>query len=449
PEEPTWMYSTLTKYFNDDILFQMTNVAKDSEKTNVIATKVEDDWIIAVLEKHKTPYQLLQNLGLGKNTDELLIKVVRDDALIITWVKYMEAFNKRYPEEKTTMMETFTKAFGDDGVTKMLYKSDSLTKDLATQMKSTQLKMWLDSGKTTDDVFKLLRLDNAVIVYRFRDEILFETWVSYIDAFIKANPDKMDAIFSSLESRFMDKPFNRILNEAKRFPSMEITASKIQTDKIATYLADNKAPRDVFPILGLNREGSDILNSPLFRAWMKYFETFKMRNPNYQESWFNAIRPGLEDGGVRTIKKAMQNPSTVEIGKQLEREWLHFWLDNKIFPNEVFRSLDLIKAGELVLTGLKFKRWTAYLDAFNKRYPDKHATMIDGLSDNFNYRHLVRMFKTAKNDPNTKQLATKLQDALIDKWVAEDLKPDELKRILSGVDSAEEMIKRYVKKLAG
>ncbi|OWZ01176.1 Avirulence (Avh) protein [Phytophthora megakarya] len=103
-------------------------------------------------------------------------------------------------------------------------------------METEQLKMWLSSGKTVDDVFNLLRLDNVVIVYRFRDEILFETWVSYIDTFIKANPDKMDAIFSSLESRLMDKPFN---NEAKKFPSMEITASKIQTDKIATYLADN------------------------------------------------------------------------------------------------------------------------------------------------------------------------------------------------------------------
>ncbi|OWY92639.1 RxLR effector protein, partial [Phytophthora megakarya] len=44
PEEPTWMYSTLTRYFDDDDLFQMTNVAKNSEKTKAIATKVEDDW---------------------------------------------------------------------------------------------------------------------------------------------------------------------------------------------------------------------------------------------------------------------------------------------------------------------------------------------------------------------------------------------------------------------
>ncbi|OWY91186.1 hypothetical protein PHMEG_00040339, partial [Phytophthora megakarya] len=47
PEEPTWMYSTLTKYFKDDDLFKMTNGAKRSTKTKTIATKVEDDWIDA------------------------------------------------------------------------------------------------------------------------------------------------------------------------------------------------------------------------------------------------------------------------------------------------------------------------------------------------------------------------------------------------------------------
>ncbi|OWZ01177.1 RxLR effector protein [Phytophthora megakarya] len=74
--------------------------------------------------------------------------------------------------------------------------------------------------------------------------------------------------------------------------------------------------------------------------------------------------------------------------------------------------------------------------------------MIDGFVDNFKNRYLVPMFKTAQDNPNTEKLATKLQDALIDKWMAEGLKPDELKRMLSGVDSAE-MIERYVKKLAG
>ncbi|OWY98467.1 hypothetical protein PHMEG_00030765 [Phytophthora megakarya] len=387
----------------------MTNVAKDSKSTKSIATKVEDDWIDAVLEKHKKPYQLLQNLGLGKTTDNLLDKVMLDDSLVITWVNYMELFNKRYPKEKTTMLETFTKAFGDDGVTKMLYiaKSDSLTKDLAAQMKSTQLKMWLDSGKTTDDVFKLLKLDEVVIVSHFRDEILFETWVSYIDTFIKANPDKMDAIFSALQSQFTDMPFNKILNEAKRFPSMEATATKFQMDKIATYLDNKKSPRDVFYILGLKNEGADLLGSPLFNAWMKYVKAFNKRNPHNQESWF--------DGLLTRFRKQ--------------------FLD------------ELAKTGEKTLADPKFKRWTTYLDAFNERYPDKHTTMIDGLLGNLDDRDLVRMFKTAKEDPHTEKLATKLENELIDKWLAKNLKTDELKQMLSRVDSAE-IIEGYATKLA-
>ncbi|OWZ10859.1 RxLR effector protein, partial [Phytophthora megakarya] len=187
PEEPTLMYSTLTKYFDDDVLFKMTNVGKDSTQTKSVAIKVEDDWVQAILQKHKTPHQLLQNLGLGKTTDNLLDKVMYDNSLIRTWGKYLEVFNRRYPEEKTTMMETFTKAFGDDGVVKMLHtaRSKSWTRDLAGQMETTQLRMWLDSGKTTDDVFNLLKLDKEVNTYHFRDKQLLSTWVSYINVFIE------------------------------------------------------------------------------------------------------------------------------------------------------------------------------------------------------------------------------------------------------------------------
>ncbi|OWZ06647.1 hypothetical protein PHMEG_00021071 [Phytophthora megakarya] len=399
------MYSTLTKYFKEDVLFQMTNGAKGSTKTKTIANKVEDDWIDAVLEKHKTPVQLLQHLGLGKTTDNLLDRVVFDDALVSTWSRYMELFNKRSPEEKTTMLETFTIAFGDDSVTKMLQaaKRKSWARPLAAKMETEQLKMWLDSEKSVDEVFNLLRLQKS-------------TWVSYINAFIKANPDKKDAIFSTLQSRFTDRAFNEILNEAKKYPSMESTATKIQTDKIVNH-----------PEI-LKDQGVDILASLLFYAWMKYVDAFKKRNSNHHQSWFYAIRSELEYGGVQTIEKGMQNPSTIEIAKRLEREWQNFWLDQGKLPIVVFRYLSLNTAGEHVLVDQKFKRWATYLNAFNERYPDKYTTMIDGFLDNIGNRHLVQMLNAAKKDPESEKLATNLEDGLIDKWMADGLKPEELKR---------------------
>ncbi|OWZ18839.1 LOW QUALITY PROTEIN: hypothetical protein PHMEG_0007005 [Phytophthora megakarya] len=68
------------------------------------------------------------------------------------------------------------------------------------------------------------------IVYHFQDKVLFDTWVSFMNVFITKNPDNMDEIFSELQSRFTDGPFNKILNEAKKYPSMDTTAMNIQID---------------------------------------------------------------------------------------------------------------------------------------------------------------------------------------------------------------------------
>ncbi|OWZ14580.1 Avirulence (Avh) protein [Phytophthora megakarya] len=446
PEDPTWMYSTLTKYFNDDELFQMTNVAKDSSKTKTIAAKVEDDWIDAVLEKHKTPYQLLQNLRLGTTTNELLEKVAFENSLVITWVKYMDRFNKRYPHEKTSMIETFTKAFGDDGVTKMLYtaKSDRWTKTLATNMEDEQLKMWLDSEKSTDDVFMLLKLDKGEDNFNFQDKQLLNTWVSYINVFIHKNPDKKYVLFSALQSGFNDIRLNQILNVAKTFSSMESTATKIQTAKIMNYRTSNESPSRVFMLLGLTDEGDHILSTSQFKLWMKYVEDFNKRNHKH-ESWFIPLHHSYNI--ERMLLRARKSSSTAKIDKMLENEWVKYWVGHEMSPKYTFLHLGLKGTGDNTLNSPAFKIWTKYVNAFNTQYPKEKVTMIEGLRANYNDINMLTIFEKAKNDPTTGQLVIDLENALINKWMVEKKSPAYLHRQLGHVKSSNAMIQRYIKKV--
>ncbi|OWY92852.1 Avirulence (Avh) protein [Phytophthora megakarya] len=164
-------------------------------------------------------------------------------------------------------------------------KSKSWTRDLAGQMESTQLKMWLESGKTTDDVFNLLKLDKEVNTYHFRDKQLLSTWVSYINVFIEKNPDKKGSLFSALQPRFNDIQLNQILNMAKKFSNLKSTATKIQTAKIMKDRVRNESPTRVFMLLGLTEERSHILSTPQFKLWMKNVEDFNKRN-HKEGSWF-------------------------------------------------------------------------------------------------------------------------------------------------------------------
>lgn len=73
--------------------------------------------------------------------------------------------------------------------------------------------------------------------------------------------------------------------------------------------------------------------------------------------------------------------------------------------------------------------------------------MIDGLRTNYFEIRLLEILNTAKKDPSTGKLATKLQNALVDKWVAEKEPLVVLKDRFAFMPSGTEMLKKYAAKL--
>ncbi|POM68205.1 Avirulence protein (Avh) [Phytophthora palmivora] len=214
------------------------------------------------------------------------------------------------------MIETFTHTLGDIDVTKILHalKRKDMTRNIATELESAQLKMWLNGKKSTDDVFKLLKLDNEA--NSFRDKPLFNTWISYINSFITENPDQKARVFSALETRFSDRPLNSILNAASNFPSMESTAINIQTSKIQGYVASNKSPYDVFTLLGIDDVGYHVLSTSVFQSWLRYVEDFNKRNPMHKESWSKTAK-AKSKGKAVPRKEARKAASTSSPAKSL------------------------------------------------------------------------------------------------------------------------------------
>ncbi|KAG2790221.1 hypothetical protein PC116_g16016 [Phytophthora cactorum] len=249
-------------------------------------------------------------------------------------------------------------------------------------------------------------------------------WVSYMNAIITENPRKTSSLFSSLEPRFSDRPLLEILEAAKKYPTMESAATKMQTKTIDGIFASGKSPTETFKLLRLDNVGDGILSSPLFQTWKNYVEVFNKKRPNHQESWFDPIHINYIPFLVESIiEKAMQNPSTVRIAKQAESAWLQKKLGGGGTSSQPFRFLHLNKAGEKTLASPKFKTWAKYLNDFNHRYPDQKTTMIDGIRANYYDRRLLPILNAAKKDPRTEKLATNLQNALIAKWIAEKKNP--------------------------
>eukprot|EP00644_Phytophthora_capsici_P011665 jgi/Phyca11/10476/fgenesh1_pm.PHYCAscaffold_50_\ len=438
---------TLRKHFSDDDLFHIALAAKRVDETKTMGTKLEDAFVQFWIHRKETPDNVLVELGLKKSAETLL-----ENPLLKILTKYTDAYNVKYAAKKTTVIETLTRTFGDDKVARMLQagRTDSTKKKIAKQFQADQLEMWLNSGQSVDDVYKLLKLPSRRdLLVDFGNQKLFDTWLTFMNAISIKHPEKTSAIFTTLAPTFRDKPMMQILEAANKFPSMEKAATKLQLEKAQSIFSTGISPYEAFKLAALDDVGDSVLSSPLFKKWMLYVEDFNKKNPANKESWFLPLRGNYQGDRLdEIIDKAMKDPSTVKLAKSVERERMKEWLEKwEYSPSTAFRKLHLKTAGEKVFSNPNFELWVKYLDDWNKAYPSNKMTMIDGFRDNYNDLNLVRLFTKAEKTPSSKKLASQLKDALADKWVAEKKTLDYVKSWYSHVPSSDDMLDRFTKKL--
>ncbi|KAL4114314.1 hypothetical protein PRIC2_014637 [Phytophthora ramorum] len=442
PAEKTTLFRVLARGYEDEALIKIIAFGKTSASAKISATKLETQQLQGWLRSGKTPDSAFVQLGLGKVGDSLLAS-----PLFSTWVKYLDDFNAQYSAKETTLFHVLTKRVKDKLLAKIIAFGKTLdsTKAVATKLEDQQRQVWLTSGKSSDDVFTLLKLDKAPD--NFFDNPLYKTWGSYMNVYNNKHPGKQTNLFKTLTTKCKDKPLIKILEEAKKFPNLESTASKLQTEKIQRYLASKKSPDEVFTLLGLGDAWDNVIGNPLFKTWLTYVKTFDQGNPA-KTDWYVSLHAAYGDGGVESmVHKGLQNPSTVKIAEKVQAGQLERWLVKEKSPDLTFNwILRHPTADEKVFADPRFETWAKYLGDFNQRYPDKKTTMIDAFRASYNDRALLRMFDATKKVPGSEKLVTNLENALLDKWVSAKETPAVLSRRFSGVVAADEMIQRYIKK---
>ncbi|KAL4140099.1 hypothetical protein PRNP1_015174 [Phytophthora ramorum] len=442
PAEKTTLFRVLARGYEDEALIKIIAFGKTSASAKISATKLETQQLQGWLRSGKTPGNAFVQLGLGKVGDSLLAS-----PLFSTWVKYLDDFNAQYSAKETTLFHVLTKRVKDEPLARVIAFGKTLdsTKAVATKLESQQMQVWLSSGKSSDDVFTLLKLDKAPD--NFFDNPLYKTWSSYMSVYNNKHPGKETNLFKTLTTYYNDKRLIKILEEAKKFPNLESTASKLQAEKIQSYLAIKKSPDEVFKLFGLGDAWDNVIGNPLFKTWLTYVKTFDQGNPA-KTDWYVSLHMAYGDGGVESmVHKGLQNPSTVKIAEKVQGGLLKRWLVKEKPPSVTFKwILRQPTADEKVFADPRFETWAKYLGDFNQRYPDKKTTMIDAFRASYNDRALLQMFDAAKKVPGSEKLVTNLENALLNKWVSAKETPAELSKMLSGVDTADEMIQRYIKK---
>nr|QMU24882.1 PaRXLR58 [Phytophthora agathidicida] len=140
PDRELSLVETLVVHYGDDAVAKaMVAAMKDPNAENTLLKADMKSWL---------KYSVYRSLK---------------DSRLEFFTKYASHFNEKFPDNKVSLIGALTKRFGDIDVTTAL-ASAKAQKDkagvIAKQLWSEQQAIWLNSGKSVDDVFVLLNIRN-------------------------------------------------------------------------------------------------------------------------------------------------------------------------------------------------------------------------------------------------------------------------------------------------
>ncbi|POM64195.1 Secreted RxLR effector peptide protein [Phytophthora palmivora] len=250
-----------------------------------------------------------------------------------------------------------------------------------------------------DVVFTKLKLNTA-------GEKLFENpkfldWVKYVDDYNK-NPDKM-------------------LEAAKQVKSTNSIATRLQTEQMSMWKTADITADELFQIYRLH---DGVPAYPAINIWMRYADEFA---PGTKTTLFETLQKHYSDNAFSQVVIAMMKvPSTEKLAVDLQKQQIRLWLDKLESPENVFKHLMLDKGADNLLANPQFKVWTGYALEFQKHAKGTQMSVIDTLMKNYTPKNMATIINTAKQNPNTKQMAQYVQGELL----ARDAKVSELQEAI-------------------
>ncbi|KAF1777924.1 hypothetical protein GQ600_9308 [Phytophthora cactorum] len=118
------MMKTVRVHYSDFSLANMIQSALKVSSTENISKRMEleffRNWLVV---SRKTPNEIFKSLELENAGSTLFTNPFLD-----TWIQYMTAFNKLKPRDKTDMIETFLRYFGEGNLLQMIKTGKKIPK---------------------------------------------------------------------------------------------------------------------------------------------------------------------------------------------------------------------------------------------------------------------------------------------------------------------------------
>ncbi|KAF4042557.1 hypothetical protein GN244_ATG05159 [Phytophthora infestans] len=350
----TWISFVKTKLKEDPTTASKRDIAKGLEfaqiKKWLTTGKAEDD----VLKISLVPAD--KELGLLKHP------------ALQTFISYATKHHTVDPYEFLVLK--LAKRHGEDELPKMLVKakSDSDLVSMAVKLESTQFKIWKEKGKTSDEFFKMLRLDTDQSIDTLKSPGLV-SWFSDAEILKTFFAGKKDGTL-----KFSLGPMVRLIK--------------------GNWLGQKKTAEDVFTHLSLHKDGINFFENPILVTWFTYV---KIMHQEEADNVMSSVMTKYYDD--ETVKKMVTHSSiTGNLKATAAQVVSELWLREGMSAHEAFKVLRLSGKGDNALSNPAFGTWVSYFHKLlRKKMNHNEYAIIAELSKHFdNDLNLARALKAAK-----------------------------------------------------
>ncbi|OWY97031.1 RxLR effector protein [Phytophthora megakarya] len=245
PDGKVSMVAMLTEHYGDAAVAKMIETAKKVPSTANVGKSLNEEQLLGWLNAKETPENIFRLFKLDKGVENL-----HDSWKLNTWAAYVSILNKENPQDKISMIAMLATHYDDATVAKMIEAVQKVpsTAHVGKILHKEQLLGWLNTGKTPENVFKLLKLDSGA------DDLVANptlyTMTSYLNVFNGKNKADHTMLIDIIKMTYGDADAALAFEKATRELTTKSNARVLKgaqfDDWIKRGIKPNKAQRTIF-----------------------------------------------------------------------------------------------------------------------------------------------------------------------------------------------------------
>ncbi|EEY56831.1 secreted RxLR effector peptide protein, putative [Phytophthora infestans T30-4] len=362
---------------------------------------VESAKLKVFLLQKSSGVDVLNSLKLGDDAAAAL-----KNSKLETLNKYVTRFNQENPDKTISLVGTLTTRYGDDALAKALVSAQTHAKSsaemvtMAKKLRAEQLSAWLGGGKSVEDVYALLKLDeDGYLALTSRKLDVLDDYI------VKINSEKngQETLLKTLTKEFGgEKKLRAILNIAGLSYFTHVKAFELK--KLIEWKNRNSEPAAVMKLLNLDNDVGKALKSTELRRLDEYIIDFNLKNPNNQATLLRTLTKKYGESGVaKAIVSAVKDDNM--LAKRLQNQQFEDWLKKDMSVDQVFNVLDFKSAGIGAVISRNVDTLDKYVTLYNRK-TSADETLVGAFVKAFGKKQLGNMLQRF---PDTDKYSAKLR----------------------------------------